>query len=412
MEKKWIKKFSLILISSILLIEAAGISVGCKMVTKATSITDKKNQISGTKNQLNQINDLISDLEDEQSLIYERMDDLNADIVNTMTSIGMKEDELAQKEEELVEKQQEITLVQAAYEEAVILEEEQYEAMVLRIRYIYENNNTSLLASFLECTNFSDLLNRADYLQKISDYDKQMMTEYTEAKNQVQAFCEQLEREEIGLLNATIGLEADRNALLNQKTELDRLLAQKKQESNNYDAEIAKAKQEAAAAKKKLQQEELELKQLQIKQQQAGNSNNTSNAANGNYTVTAFDSSVIDNASGSETGKKVAKYACQYIGNPYVSGGTSLTNGADCSGFTYRVYQDFGYTLPRTSYEQRSAGTSVGYDQAQPGDLICYDGHVGIYVGSGYIVHASSVKTGIKVSKAGYRTILDVRRIL
>ena len=93
-------------------------------------------------------------------------------------------------------------------------------------------------------------------------------------------------------------------------------------------------------------------------------------------------------------------------------GGTSLTNGADCSGFTYRVYQEFGYSIPRTSYQQRSAGTGVTYENAQPGDLICYDGHVAMYIGNGMIVHASSAKTGIKVSRAQYRTILAVRRII
>ena len=93
-------------------------------------------------------------------------------------------------------------------------------------------------------------------------------------------------------------------------------------------------------------------------------------------------------------------------------GGTSLTKGADCSGFTYRIYADFGYNIPRTSFQQRSAGTGVKYENAQPGDLICYDGHVGLYIGGGYIVHASSAKTGIKVSKATYRPILAVRRIL
>ncbi len=121
---------------------------------------------------------------------------------------------------------------------------------------------------------------------------------------------------------------------------------------------------------------------------------------------------IINNASGSDLGKQIARYGCQFIGNPYVYGGTSLTNGTDCSGFTYKVYQNFGYNLPRTSYAQRSAGKEVSYSEAQPGDLICYDGHIGIYIGGGYIVHASSVKTGIKVSKATYRTILSVRRIL
>ena len=100
------------------------------------------------------------------------------------------------------------------------------------------------------------------------------------------------------------------------------------------------------------------------------NSSNSSNAANATYTPTNY-TAVIDAASGSDLGKKIAKFACQYIGGPYVAGGTSLTGGADCSGFTYRVYSEFGYSLARTSTQQRSAGTGVNYSNAQPGDLIC-----------------------------------------
>ena len=104
------------------------------------------------------------------------------------------------------------------------------------------------------------------------------------------------------------------------------------------------------------------------------------------------------------------------MGNPYVSGGTSLTGGADCSGFIYRVFSDFGYSVSRTSYQQRSNGTSVSYSNAQPGDIICYEGHVGLYIGDGLIVHASNSRPypsgGIKVSQEQYRTILDVRRIV
>ena len=80
------------------------------------------------------------------------------------------------------------------------------------------------------------------------------------------------------------------------------------------------------------------------------------------------------------SGQEVIDYACQFIGNPYVWGGTSLTDGADCSGFVQSVYAHFGISLPRTSYEQRSAGYEVSYEDAQPGDLILYEGHVGLYL--------------------------------
>ena len=115
---------------------------------------------------------------------------------------------------------------------------------------------------------------------------------------------------------------------------------------------------------------------------------------------------------GSEMGRAVANYALQFVGNPYVWGGTSLTNGADCSGFVMSVYKNFGVSLPHSSAADRSVGSSVGgLENAQPGDIVCYSGHVGIYIGNGQIVHASTAKTGIIISDAGYRSVLSVRRI-
>ncbi len=114
----------------------------------------------------------------------------------------------------------------------------------------------------------------------------------------------------------------------------------------------------------------------------------------------------------SELGKSVADFACQFVGNPYVWGGTSLTNGADCSGFVLSVYANFGVSLPHSSAAQRNVGYAVGgIENAQPGDIVCYSGHVGIYIGNGQIVHASTSKTGIIISNATYRSILSVRRI-
>ncbi len=115
---------------------------------------------------------------------------------------------------------------------------------------------------------------------------------------------------------------------------------------------------------------------------------------------------------GSEMGQAVAEYALQFVGNPYVYGGTSLTNGADCSGFVMSVYANFGVSLPHSSSADRSQGYAVdGLANAQPGDLICYSGHVALYIGNGQIVHASTAKTGIKVSNADYKKILAIRRI-
>lgn len=115
----------------------------------------------------------------------------------------------------------------------------------------------------------------------------------------------------------------------------------------------------------------------------------------------------------SSHGESVADFAVQFVGNPYVYGGTSLTNGADCSGFVMSVYKNFGVSLPHSSSADRNVGTDVGgLENAQPGDIVCYTGHVGIYIGDGQIVHASTASTGIKISEADYRTPVAVRRVL
>lgn len=397
------------------------------IVAGATTISEIQNQINEHENDLKNFNDRINALTDEQGLVQELIDDLNAEIINTMASIGLKEDEIALKEtelndkqSELVQKQAEIDKTQQAYEEAKAREEKQYADMLVWIKCMYENNNATYLGLFLKGGGLADMLNHMDYIEKVYEYGMAKLAEYEATKEEVHALWDQLETEKTQLEaektqleTDKTRLEADRADLQSQKQELDSMLAQKKRESANYEAEINRYKQEAAVAQTLLKQERKQLEKLQAQQNQSGSGGGTAN--NGNYSSTSY-TSTIDNAPGSEAGKNVAKYACQYIGNPYVYGGTSLTNGADCSGFVYRVYQDFGYNLPRTSYQQVNAGTGVNYSDAQPGDLICYSGHIGIYIGDGKIVHASNSKPypsgGIKVNNANYRTIIGVRRIV
>ena len=135
-------------------------------------------------------------------------------------------------------------------------------------------------------------------------------------------------------------------------------------------------------------------------------------AAKSESSATTSEVPVVYATGESALGQSVASYACQFVGNPYVYGGTSLTNGADCSGFVMSDYANFGVSLPHSSSGDRSVGTAVdGLANAQPGDIICYSGHVAIYIGNGQIVHASTAKTGIKISDVNYRTPLGVRRI-
>ena len=163
----------------------------------------------------------------------------------------------------------------------------------------------------------------------------------------------------------------------------------------------SKAEEEARLQKEKAEREKA---QQAARASKAAQSAETGSKSSGGST-TSF-------TSDGSMGAAVVEYALQFVGNPYVYGGTSLTNGADCSGYVMSVYANFGVSLPHSSTADRSQGYGVdGLENAIPGDLICYSGHVGIYIGNGQIVHASTSKTGIIVGKADYRKILAIRRI-
>ncbi len=189
------------------------------------------------------------------------------------------------------------------------------------------------------------------------------------------------------------------------------------------EAEAQAAAEAAAAAAQEQQQQQQEQQQQQQTTQQEPSTQAPTTEAPKQDAVTSTDVKVEDEdtsketvkqESSSTTGQAIADYAVQFVGNPYVYGGTSLTNGADCSGFVQSVYKHFGYSLPRTAASQAGAGRQVSLDSLQPGDLLFYHGygHVAIYIGGGQVVHASNKKTGIKISSYNYSPINKAVRIV
>ena len=176
-------------------------------------------------------------------------------------------------------------------------------------------------------------------------------------------------------------------------------------------ARLQKEAEERKAAEEAAEKAIAEANKANAKKETTTTVKETTTAAKETTTEAATEAKTYT-APTSATGQAVVDYACQFVGNPYVYGGSSLTNGTDCSGFVMSVYAQFGISLPHSSSALRSVGYGVSVDDMQPGDIICYSGHVAIYCGGNTIVHASNPSTGIKyTSPANYKTILAVRRI-
>ena len=357
----------------------------------ASTISEIRRQQEEDKKKLNNVQGQISGLQGEQSEIGAEIVEIDAELVQIIASVDLIK-------EEIVEKENQIKETEAEYETAKQQEETQYETMKIRIKFMYEQGDISYMQLFLSSESFSDMLNKADYVEQLYAYDRKMLEE--------------------------------------EQSYMEELLEEKKQEYENYNVQIARAKQEAAAYRTRIKQQTAQIKKLEEEERKRreeeerkrkeeeerrrmeAEANNSSGESNSQPSESSSSSSSSSSggssnvaSGGSAAGQSIASYACQFIGNPYVAGGTSLTNGADCSGFVWRVFKDKGYTVPRTSWELRNVGTEVSYSNAQPGDIICYAGHVGIYIGNGNIVHASTPKSGIKITTATYKSILSVRRV-
>lgn len=435
--------------------------LGCGqvMVVNADAIDDVKKQKAQTSSQLEATKNKINNLEDQKNQLMGEIDSLDAKLVQTITSINVLKEEIEVKTVEIEE-----TKVQLAAAEGE--RDEQYDAMKKRIQYLYENGgNISWATVLLSDGNISDLLESVSRTQELYDYDKKALDEYITIVQQVTDLGNQLESDKSELEGMKLEQEEEQRSL-------EGILEEKKATCADYENQIAAAEQVASQYQELIRQQNAKIQELVEEQrrqeeearrreaeaaaqrqaeaerqaaQQASNrkpSNNGSTGSTASQTTggssgatskpsesvskpSGDTSKPSDNTSkpskpssgGSASGQAIVDYACNFIGNPYVYGGNSLTNGIDCSGFVQQVYAHFGYSLPRTSGALQGVGRSVSYAEAQPGDIICYSGHVAIYMGGGSIVHASNSapypQGGIKTtSNAQYKPILAVRRVV
>jgi cell wall-associated hydrolases (invasion-associated proteins) len=361
-------------------------------------LKDKKNEINGLKDQQQTTADDIKNKSAKLDEILAAQKKLQKDITSKQAEIEQNQKDLAAAQEK---------------------QQEQYDAMKKRIQFMYENSaEDNIWTAIIESNGITDMLNRIEYVSDVYDSDRALMDSYQAAVEQVKEIGTKLDNDMNELTamqddyeKQQADVEAAIVALENQKEQYASQIAQAQQQADNYQNIItAQGKiiqeQEAAAAAAAA---------ARANSSSSSPSYDGGGAGKGGSIASDYAAGGGKNpgASTGVSGSSVVSYAMQFVGNPYVWGGNSLTNGVDCSGFVHEVYAHFGISTPRYSQAFKSVGQAVSFDNIQPGDVVVYPGHVAIYAGGGVIVEAQSTKAGITANRSVQcHTILAIRRLV
>lgn len=367
-------------------------------------LKDKKNEINGLKDQQQTTADDIKNKSAKLDEILAAQKKLQTDITNKQAEIEQNQKDLAAAQEK---------------------QQEQYDAMKKRIQFMYENSaEDNIWTAIIESKGITDMLNRIEYVSDVYDSDRALMDSYQAAVEQVKEIGTKLDNDMNELTamqddyeKQQADVEAAIVALENQKEQYASQIAQAQQQADNYQNIIT-------AQGKIIQEQEAAAAAAAAAQAAAARANSSSNS--GSSSSSSYDGGGAGNGGivkeyapgggkdpeSSVDGSAVVAYASQFVGNPYVWGGNSLTNGVDCSGFVHEVYAHFGISTPRYSQAFKTVGNPVSFDCIKPGDIVVYPGHVAIYAGGGIIVEAQSTKAGItKRRSVQCHTILAIRRL-
>lgn len=375
-------------------------------INQAAALTEEEalRQSQEAQNQLLETKDAIDALSEQQAAVQAEISESYADIVDLMVVIAASEADIANAQTAISQKQAEIDAMALKIREAETDMEKQYDNMKSRIRFMYETDWGEVWFDIIfGSKDLTTFLNRADYAKQIKEYDRKKLLEYAKKVSEATALKSTMETEKAELEAQIALLEAQKSDLNLRKQELQVGLAALQATNIDFVGQISTARAQAAEIISLINLQDAELQNL-----------------------IGIDAGSITDADwwqpldeelylpGGSSGEAIVAFAEQFIGNPYVWGGNSLTNGIDCSHFVYQVLRHCGVYAEGyvTSLGWREKGQPVSsLAEAKAGDIICYSGHVGIYDGKGGIVEARGSKWGITHNRpADFTTILTIRR--